>query len=169
MSVRKVAGLDLSITAPGLAHTGVDGTACTHLIKPGAAKGDRRLTYIRHQVLGLFGAPELVLIEGYLEKSYSAGTTGMVHGAVREGLIQAEIPYGTVPPTCLKKYATGSGSASKTDMALAAFKRGGVEFTNDNECDAWWLWVMINDFVGRPVFKLPEVHRNQLSKIKMEV
>lgn len=168
MSVKKVAGLDLSITAPGLAHTGVDGTACTHLIKPTGA-GDLRLTSIRRQVLGLFGVPELVLIEGYLNKSMSAGITGMVHGAVREGLIDAGIPYATFPPSSLKKYATGSGGASKTDMALAAYKRGGVEFTNDNECDAWWLWVALNDHQGTPLFRLPQVQRDALTKIKMEV
>jgi hypothetical protein len=163
-----LSGLDLSITAPGVAHTGVDGTACTHLIKPGG-NGDLRLTSIRTQVLELIGQPELVLIEGYLNKSMSAGITGMVHGAVREGLIQDGIPYATIPPSSLKKYATGSGGASKTDMALAAYKRGGVEFTNDNECDAWWLWVMVNDYQGLPVFSLPQVQRDSLAKIKMEV
>lgn len=167
MSV-KLSGLDLSITAPGLAHTGVDGIACTHLIKPVGA-GDLRLTSIRRQILSLVAGSELVLIEGYLNKSMSAGITGMVHGAVRDGLICADIRYGTMPPASLKKYATGSGGASKTDMALAAYKRGGVEFKDDNQCDAWWLWVALNDHLGTPVFKLPQVQRDSLDKIKMEV
>lgn len=167
MSV-KLSGLDLSITAPGLAHTGVDGVACTHLIKPAGA-GDLRLYSIRNQILALVEGSELVLIEGYLNKSMSAGITGMVHGAVREGLIEADIRYATFPPASLKKYATGSGGASKTDMALASYKRGGVEFKDDNQCDAWWLWVALNDHLGTPVFTLPQVQREALAKIKMEV
>lgn len=168
MSV-KLSGLDLSITAPGVACTSdYPGYARTHLIKPVGA-GDLRLTSIRTQVLALVARSDLVLIEGYLNKSMSAGITGMVHGAVRDGLIQDGIPYATFPPASLKKYATGSGGASKTDMALAAYKRGGAEFTNDNECDAWWLWVALNDHLGTPVFKLPQVQRDALAKIKMEV
>jgi hypothetical protein len=164
----KLSGLDLSITAPGAAHTGADGGACTHLIKPAGA-GDLRLYSIRNQILALVEGSELVLIEGYLNKSMSAGITGMVHGAVREGLIEADIRYATFPPASLKKYATGSGGASKTDMALAAYKRGGVEFKDDNQCDAWWLWVALNDHLGTPVFSLPQAQRESLGKIKMEV
>lgn len=167
MSV-KLSGLDLSITAPGVAHTGADGGACTHLIKP-MGVGDLRLTSIRTQILELVERSQMVLIEGYLNKSMSAGITGMVHGAVREGLIQDDIPYGTLPPASLKKYATGSGGASKTDMALAAYKRGGVEFKDDNQTDAWWLWVALNDYLGTPVFTLPKAQRDALAKIKMEV
>lgn len=167
MSVKKLGGLDLSITAPGAAWTGAAGEVETRLIKPGG-NGDYRLTSIRAQILEIVAGAELVLIEGYLNKSMSAGITGMVHGAVREGLIQAGLRYATFPPASLKKYATGSGGASKTDMALAAYKRGGIEFTNDNECDAWWLWAMANDHLGQPVFDLPQVNRAELSKIEMK-
>ena len=168
MSVKKLGGLDLSITAPGAAWTGAAGEVETRLIKP-VGNGDYRLTSIRAQILEVVTGAEMVLIEGYLNKSMTAGITGMVHGAVREGLIQAGLPYATFPPASLKKYATGSGGASKTDMALAAYKRGGIEFTNDNECDAWWLWVAVNDWTGSPVFVLPKVQRDSLTKIKMEV
>lgn len=163
----KVGGLDLSMTGTGMAHT-VEGAACTHLIKPKQA-GDLRLQEIRTRVLSHVGECELVLMEGYLNRSMSAGITGMVHGAVRTGLIDAGVKYATFPPASLKKYATGRGGASKTDMAVAAFKRGGgVEFTNDNECDSWWLWVALNDYLDQPVFSLPQSQRDALTKIKME-
>jgi Holliday junction resolvasome RuvABC endonuclease subunit len=162
----KAAGLDLSITNTGACHGEL--LACTHLIAPKGTRDDR-LVVIKNQALEYVRGSDLVLVEGYLNRSMSAGITGMVHGAVRVMLLEQGIPYATFPPASLKKYATGKGGASKTDMALAAFKRAGVEFTNDNECDAWWLWVAAMDHLGEPVFDLPKVQRDALTKIKMEV
>lgn len=167
MTVR-VSGLDLSITATGAAHTSPDGgEGCTHVIKTKGTKDDR-LVVIKNQVLTYTRGSELVLIEGYLNKSMSAGITGMVHGAVRSALIEAGTPYATIPPASLKKYATGNGSADKTAMALAAFKRAGEEFKDDNQCDAWWCWVALRDKLGSPLFTLPAINRESLAKIKME-
>lgn len=162
----KVCGVDLSMTGTGVAWTDINGSARTELIKTRDKDGDRRLIQIRRSVVEHARGSELVLIEDYLNKSFSAGITGMVHGAVRSALIEADIPYATIPPTSLKKYATGRGGASKTDMALAAFKRGGVEFTNDNECDAWWLWQAAMDDAGVSTLAMPKVNRDSLINIK---
>lgn len=167
-----VSGLDLSITNTGVGHGSIaewDGSplGCTHLINP-RGTGDDRLVVIKNQAREYVRGSDLVLIEGFLQKSFSAGTTGMVHGAVRTMLIEEGIPYATMAPTSLKKYATGSGSAGKVDMAVAAFKRAGVEFSNDNECDAWWLWAAAMDHLGQPVLPLPALNRESLKKIKME-
>ena len=162
----RVSGLDLSVTATGAAHT-VEGAGCTHLIKPRSSR-DLRLPEIRARVLEYIQGSELIIIEGYLNHSHTAGITGMVHGAVRSMLVEEGFTYATLPPSSLKKFATGRGGASKTDMAVAAFKRGGVEFTNDNECDAWWLWVAANDHLGQPVFSLPKLQRDALDALTME-
>src|SRR6185503_3329470 len=159
-------GLDLSISEPGLTHT-VEGKACTHVLKTKRVR-DLRLEEIKNWVLELAAGSELILIEGYLNRSMSAGTSGMVHGAVRLGLIEAGIPYATFPPASNKKYATGKGGASKTEMAIAALKRGEAEFTNDNACDSWWLWVALNDHLGQRVFPLPKAQRDSLAKITRE-
>lgn len=159
-------GLDLSITEPGLTHT-VEGAACTHVLKTKRVR-DFRLQEIKDWVLEFAAGAELVLIEGYLNRSMSAGITGMVHGAVRLGLIEAAIPFATFPPSSNKKYATGKGGASKTEMALAAMKRAGLEFTNDNACDSWWLWVACNDHLGSPVLSLPAAQRIALEKVTRE-
>lgn len=161
-----MAGLDLSITEPGLTHT-VEGAACTHVLKTKRVR-DFRLQEIKNWVVELVTGSELVLIEGYLNRSMSAGITGMVHGAVRLGLIEAGIPFATFPPSSNKKYATGKGGASKTEMALAAMKRAGLEFTNDNACDSWWLWVACNDHLGSPVLSLPAAQRIALEKVTRE-
>lgn len=156
------------MTATGAVTDGLGLVADVSLIKPKSA-GDSRLVEIRNRVLNVVRGSDLVLIEGYLNRSMSAGITGMVHGSVRSMLIENEIKYATLPPASLKKYATGRGNATKTDMAIAALKRGGLEFRDDNECDAWWLWVAANDHLGSPVVALPKIQRESLDKIKMEV
>lgn len=44
-----------------------------------------------------------------------------------------------VPPTTLKKYATGKGNAKKQEMMLQMYKRWGVELTDDNAADSYAL------------------------------
>ncbi len=186
MIARRVLGLDLSITGTGAVHTGntpsigVD-AACAHTISPSDKLKDRRLGVIKSQVIKiLFGGgtigdpdslPEFALIEDLPFNAMAAGVTGMVHGIVRDLLHEREIPYGLVPAATLKKYATGKGShpgQGKTPMAIAAIKRAGAEFADDNQCDAWWLWVMAHDHLGSPLFDLPALNRESLSKIKLE-
>ena len=163
----KVSGLDLSMTKTGVAHT-VEGAACTHLIKPKEV-GDLRLPEIASRVIEYVRDSDFVIIEGYLNHSHTAGITGMVHGAVRAALIEEGLKYATLPPTSLKKFASGRGGASKTDMAVAAFKRGGeIEFTDDNQCDAWWLWVAATHHLGIPAFPLPKAQTDALDALKME-
>lgn len=96
----KVTGLDLSMTGTGVAHT-AEGSVCTHLIRPKLA-GDYRLREIQTRVLAFTPADtELVLIEGFLNHSHSAGITGMVQGAMRAALIEQGIRYATLPPSSL--------------------------------------------------------------------
>ncbi|MEV0382856.1 hypothetical protein [Nonomuraea sp. NPDC050643] len=171
----RVIGLDLSLTSTGVAFS--DGSTCC--IKTKTADGDHRLTVIRSTVALAVGGPELmgsptappptlVLIEDLPTHAKSAGITGMVHGVVRQLLNEAGIPYARVVPSTLKKYATGSGGADKTAMALAAFKRAGREFADDkggDQCDAWWLRAMGLDMLGHPVVRLPAAQRESLTKV----
>lgn len=167
MTARRVTGLDLSMTATGACHHDSTGQACWHLIRPKKAK-DLRLPEIRAQVREYVAGSELVLIELLPPNMKGAGITGMVQGVVRDMLLAEGIPYGDVGPSSLKKYATGKGGASKTEMSLAAMKRGGVEIAEDNQCDAWWLWIMANDHLGQPVFPLPQAQRAMLANIEMK-
>lgn len=145
-----VVGLDLSITATGVARK--DGTTFT--IRPGA--GDRRLVEIRDGVcLALEGGCDLVVIEDLPTNAKSAGITGMVHGAVRAALIMWCVPYVLVTPATLKKYATGRGNADKTAMTMALFKRTGLELADDNQVDAAWLRFAGLQLLGEPAVDLP--------------
>ncbi len=163
----KVLGLDLSITGTGLAHT-LEGEVCTHLIKTRDKDRDGRLVQIQATIRELATGAELALIEAPTPRSPSSVISGMVQGAARLVLLDLGIPYGTLMPASLKKYATGRGTGDKIPMAMAAYKRAGLEFPDDNQCDAFWLWVAANDHLGQPVFDLPAINRESLKKIKME-
>lgn len=163
----KVAGLDLSMVGTAVAHT-VEGAVCSHLIKTRDKDKDRRLAQIQSELRMYLSGATFCLIEAPTPRSPSAVVSGMVQGVARLVLIELGIPYGTLMPASLKKYATGKGTGDKIPMALAAMKRAGLEFPNDNECDAYWLWVAANDHLGQPVLDLPALNRESLKKIKME-
>lgn len=157
-----VIGLDLSLTGTGIAYA--DGT--TYTVKTRLADGDRRLLHIQAAVAEAIdpGGVTLAVIEDLPTHAKSAGITGMVHGAVRAVLLEHDVPYVLITPATLKAYATGKGTGDKTPMALAAYKRAGVEFADDNQCDAYWLRAAGLDRLGEPLFDLPAAQRARLDK-----
>lgn len=165
----RVVGLDLSITAPGIALA--DGT--TKTIKTNSKDGDRRIQHIVDEVGLALGentdgtgdGVDLVAIEDLPTHAKAAGITGMVHGAVRLRLIDFGTPYVLITPATLKAYATGKGNADKTAMAIAALKRAGREFPDDNQCDAAWLRWAALDWYGQPEFTMPQAQRDRLTKV----
>lgn len=159
-----IVGLDLSITATGIAER--DGKTFT--AKP-ASTGDRRLVTIRNAVGLHVGGCDVVAIEDLPVNAKSAGITGMVHGAVRCALLEWGIPYALITPASLKSYATGKGNCGKPEMAVAAFKRAGVEFGDDNQCDAAWLRWMALDYYGFAEFEVPKAQRAALAKVDWPV
>ncbi|MER7500486.1 hypothetical protein AB0L05_27890 [Nonomuraea pusilla] len=172
----RVIGLDLSLTSTGIALS--DGSTATFKTK--TSDGDHRLTLIRQAVAVAVGGPKfmgnpdsppaaLVVIEDVPPvRGHALVVLGMVHGAVRELLANAGVPYALVPPGSLKKYATGDGGADKTAMAMAAYKRAGREFPGDkggDQCDAWWLRAMGMEALRHPLVDLPKVQRDALAKV----
>lgn len=149
----KIMGLDLSITCTGVGLP--DGTTMA-VRPPKQMTGDDRLEYIADHV-GLAArtaAVDLVVIEDLtgIYKGAAARTMPMVHGAVRLELKRNRLPYMLLNAGSLKKFATGSGSADKTAMAIAAYKRLGREYGADDECDADWLRI-----AGRFAYGFSEV------------
>lgn len=160
MSAPSVVGLDLSMTATGLAKR--DGT--TYTIKP-APRGDGRLVEIRNCVGLSVGGCDLVVIEDFVVRTPAAGIVGMVHGAVRTALLEWGIRYLTVPPATLKRFATGKGNCGKPEMAVALFKRAGLELPDDNQVDAWWLRAAGCQLLGAPLVPMPSTQVAALDKL----
>ena len=158
----RVVGLDLSITATGVAWC--DGSLYTVKTR---AEGDRRLIEIFHEVaIAVEGRSiALVVIEDLPTHAKGAGITGMVHGAVRAGLMSMRVPYALITPASLKKYATGVGNCGKSAMAIAALKRHGREIPDEDQCDAWWLRAAGLDHLGHPLAPMPATHRTALDKV----
>ncbi|MEV2277757.1 hypothetical protein AB0I72_19435 [Nocardiopsis sp. NPDC049922] len=171
-STLRVVGLDLSISATGVAWD----TGAPDII--GSDRdGDTRLLDIRNAVRTVVGGcppgtrgmnrwVDLVVLEEVPPvRANSIAKLGMVHGVVRALLIEVGIPYALVPPASLKKYATGRGGAGKPDMRMALFKRTGTDLRDDNMVDAAWLRHMGLDALGHPELTLPQAHRAALDKI----
>lgn len=150
----RILGLDLSTARSGVA--GPDHKARS--IVP-LTKGDRgrRLHEIVSRLDPYLALHiDLAVIEEPFGGPGSALVTrilGEVHGAVKVRLYEHNIPIAEVGPTGLKKFATGKGNASKTDMVDAArFENWVVE--NDDQADAAWLRAMGLYHYGQPTVAL---------------
>ena len=120
MTIPRVIGLDLSITATGIARP--DGTTHTVTTKN---IGDARLLAIRHEINLAYGLGiDLAVIEDLPTHAKAAGITGMVHGTVRTYLLDRDIPYALITPASLKKYATGKGNSGKGNSGSGSDNSG---------------------------------------------
>lgn len=168
----RIVGIDLSLTATGLAQA--DGTAHTIRTGPGDHLADQhdRLTHIVNEIAertaaGLTGAPDLAVIEGPSYGSNGAGTWDRagLWWLVIDRLFREGVPVAVVPPTVLKRYATGKGNATKPDMRMALYQRLGLDLRDDNQVDAIWLRAMGLDQLGCPLVDMPQAHRAALDKV----
>lgn len=134
----RIIGVDPSITCTGVSFP--DGE--TAAVRP-RSKGDDRLKEIAdHLHVAVMGCrAELVVMEDAPTTLRGHAGRVLLHlqGAIRTELMRLPVPYMILSPSTLKKFATGSGGADKTAMALAAYKRLGQEYPTEDECDADWL------------------------------
>lgn len=156
----RVVGLDLS-----LASSGVAVRAGLHIPKPPRKLvGAPRIRWITNAVTSY--AADLYVIEG---PAYSRAL-GIGHHeaaglwwAVRLELWEREIPVAVVPPSVLKKYATGRGNASKDQVLAAAIRRyAHMPISCNDEADAYVLYAMGLDYLGHPPVVVPKSHRESL-------
>lgn len=165
----EVIGLDLSITATGMCL--VDGFCCT--VGGKSTLSDWRIKLIADAVReahydGDWRHHPLVVIEDLaVHGPGGALHAAQVMGAVKLTLMAKGTPYLLVPPSSLKKYATGKGNATKADMAVALYKRAGLELADDNQVDAWWLRALGLQMLGEPVVELPAVNLSALDRLTL--
>ncbi|MEU4332361.1 hypothetical protein [Nonomuraea dietziae] len=165
MGQPRVVGLDLSLTGTGIAtDAGMQRVRC------GDLRGCTRFSWIASAVFddGTVQASDLVVIEG---PSYGSMSGAGHHEAaglwwhIVYRLDLLEVPYAVVPPSTLKKYATGIGSATKPDMRMALFQRTGIDERDDNKVDAWWLRAAGLEVLGSPPVDVPKAQRDALAKV----
>ena len=151
-----VVGLDLSLTATGIAAAGV-----ADVLRPKGLTGPERLAWLCDRVdaiVKLHNAA-LVVVEGYAYgRQNTAHQLGELGGVIRLALWEAGIPYVDVPPSTLKKYATGRGNAGKEEVLAAAIRRLGYQGHDNNEADALWLRALGCAAYGAPLADLPKLH-----------
>lgn len=165
MSAARVLALDLSLTATGVAFP--DGVTVTITTKD---KGVERLATIREEVLACLGdgdwRPTHVAIEGpAFGRANQMHALGQLAGVVYLALHEDGFDPVIVPPSSLKKYATGKGNAAKPEVLAAAIRRLDYDGHDDNEADALWLRALVMDALGHPVVDVPATHRAALAKV----
>ena len=170
MSTPNVVGLDLSIAATGIC----DWRGKTSTVAGKPQLGDERLERIMDAIEAACADDgsidvDLVVIEDLAIHGPGGGmAAAQVMGAAKYFIrynFCGTVPYVLVSPSSLKKFATGKGNCGKPEMAIAAYKRAGLEFADDNQCDAWWLRAAGLDALGHPLFPMPQAQRDALAKV----
>jgi len=135
-------GLDLALGGTGIALP--DGTTLRHRPQGPDNVGYRRHADIALTVLAIIGTakPDLVVVEDYAPHSIGINSTiaaGELQGVIRVHFTLRRIAWRAVPPSTLKKYATGRGTATKPEMVAAAIEAGARPGLSHDEADAWHL------------------------------
>jgi Holliday junction resolvasome RuvABC endonuclease subunit len=81
-----------------------------------------------------------VAMEAGVYQSVNAAPLGELAGAVKLWLARNRNTRPLkIPPTMVKKFATGKGNAKKNEVMLGVYKRWKVEFADDNMADSYVL------------------------------
>tara|TARA_Y100000592_G_scaffold19371_2_gene29731 strand:+ start:43253 stop:43795 length:543 start_codon:yes stop_codon:yes gene_type:complete len=144
-------GIDPSATATGVSLIGSNSSE-TFLIRPGKRRDAERLQYI-HTELKSFLEGKLIFMGVMEAPSYGSihkeFILGEVLGVIKLTLIELGIFSISVPPTQLKLFLAGKGSASKEDMIKSAGKQG-CPSTNSDICDSWGAALLCKDLLLPP-------------------
>lgn len=74
-----------------------------------------------------------------------AGITEMIKMKIHFQWVR---PFACIPPTSIKLYATGNGRARKPEMIEALFDEFGLQFSTDDEVDAYWIARLACDMIS---------------------
>jgi crossover junction endodeoxyribonuclease RuvC len=170
--IPEVVGLDLSLTCTGVAGYGyVERVTSTGHENATLVDRQTRLTAIEQKIratLAVGALPELIVVEGpsYASKSGQQWDRAGLWWRVLDHLMLLDYPVAVVPPSVLKKYATGKGNASKQEVMLAASRRyPWADIVDDNTADAQVLYAMGCDWLGHQLASVPQVNRNALASV----
>lgn len=169
-----VTGLDLSLTATGMAHVTNGDWYVVTTVKSTGKRSDSlkqrrdRIDSIVGQVLDFASGSDLVVLEGpsLMSKGGSNWDRAWLWGAVVGGLLDRYNPVAVAPPTVVKKWATNRGNADKAAVAVGVARLwDGFEPKSDNESDALALATMGAQFLDLPVQSRSH-HAETLTKVE---
>jgi len=149
-------GIDPSLSASGLVMINEQGEIVVEkLIKTFTEHYiciEQRLLDIMESITFLSGVLKLncVYVEElpYLSKGGAIFERAGLMYMITSFLFSKDIAYSLIKPTTLKKWAVGKGNADKKMMMELSGERWGINFTDDNICDAYNLAQMCRHTEG---------------------
>lgn len=145
-----VLGIDIGFGITGLCYSPfpIDNPVITKLqLKERVVKWERYKLYVQsffsdRANISLIYAADLVVIEKPFNISGNGRVLMELLGIFKREVIVAGKPLIEVPQTTLKKFATGSGKAEKSQMVKQALKEWCVEADSEDEIDAFWACLL---------------------------
>lgn len=127
----------------------------------------QRFMDIAKCVLGHLSEGDIICIEGFSfgSKGQGVSTQYGIGWLIRAELIRNGYTYIDVPPTSVKKFATGKGNIAKDAMVLPIYKHWGFEHSSDNVRDAYVLAQIARGLKG--VSKLTKYQVEALKKVSV--
>jgi Holliday junction resolvasome RuvABC endonuclease subunit len=166
MALKKIIGLDLSLTSTGISVSGTTSAILT------GYRGAERLHHISSAIIKICKEEnvDLAIIEGYsfASRNSQAHSIGELGGCVRMRLWEEGIPFVDVPPTCRAKFATGKGNSSKNEVISSISAKTGIVWGGSSAsdmCDAWILEQMALAQFGNSQYDWTKEQLSSLLKV----
>lgn len=176
-----VLGLDLSPTSTGwgkgcgglLTEAPVFGTLKSRITVPKTGSLDLATARLEWNLKTL-GAlvhdhdPDVIIMEGPAYRATGAywhENAGLWWNVVRL-IRRSGRPLAVITPATLKKFASGSGNAKKSEMCVAAAHRFGLARIGEDEADGLWLAAAGCQRYGWPLIKMPAAQVAALDVVK---
>jgi crossover junction endodeoxyribonuclease RuvC len=128
-------------------------------------KDPHRFSDIADKIIDELEPNDCIAIEGFSYGSKGKGVSFQygLGWIIRHILIERGFEYVEVPPTSVKKFATGKGNTKKDEMVLPIYKKWGFEHTSDNVRDAFVLAQMAKGIYDSS--NLTEYQKDALKKV----
>jgi len=139
-----IIGIDPSLTSTGICVMNEQGVIVESVAIQPDNKGPERLALFRGSFRLItskyHGQNANAFIEGYaFGANNQREALGELGGVMRLSLYDDGIGMVIIPPTVVKQYITGKGTADKIAMAIAVLKQYGHDFPTTDQTDAFAL------------------------------
>lgn len=168
-----ILSIDASLSNTGFAmmEKGIIVTCCIG----SKLRGIPRLIEIRDHISRLIDKTntDIIFIEGYAYGSGLGGSRnidlGELGGVLRVMFYEKGIPYVEIIPQHIKKFVTGKGNANKEMMMKISKEKYGIDFKNNDECDAYGMYLLGKEMVELGVEEALKKNGLAVTKKKYEI